>query len=79
MMGMSEQDERDRIRAGIHRVAAQLHRRQADRHDMAAAVIPAGSALRRLAALVATGDAMDVATHPDLAELDLQLDGYYRD
>ena len=64
-------------RAAAHRVRAEALRYRAAAEDANAAAVTAAESFRRLAATAAAGDAADVAAHPDLAELNVQLDGYY--
>jgi hypothetical protein len=59
------------------RVLAALWRGHAAQLDMAAAAVTTAAALRNLAAAVGQADAADIAAHPDLAYLDLQINGYY--
>lgn len=67
----------DEIRARMHRIMAGRLRVAAAEQDAFAAVVELGASMRRLAEVMAAGDAHDVATHPDLAELNVQCDGYY--
>lgn len=67
------------IRAHLHRIMAGRLRVAAAQQDMAASAALATRSMRRLADAMRAGDARDVAGHPDLAELDVQLDGYYGD
>jgi hypothetical protein len=67
----------DEIRARLHRIMAGRLRVAAAEQDLCANAIMATASLRRFAEVMAAGDARDVATHPDLAELNVQCDGYY--
>ncbi|WP_210155731.1 hypothetical protein [Microbispora oryzae] len=58
---------------------AAMHRTTAARLDLQAAIVSAGAALSTLAQAMAEGDAADIAAHPDLAYLDLQMRGFYDD
>jgi hypothetical protein len=49
----------------------------AEQHRAYAEMIETAIAFRDLATVLRAGDAGDVASHPDLAELNVQLDGYY--
>ncbi|MFE3762297.1 hypothetical protein ACFXPI_11090 [Streptomyces sp. NPDC059104] len=66
-------------RAAAHRVRAAMLRSIAVQEDVAAASVAAADSVRRLMKAVTDGDAQDVASHPDLTELNVQLDGYYGD
>jgi len=67
----------DEIRARLHRIMAGRLRVAAAEQDAFAAIVELGASMRRLAEVMTAGDARDVATHPDLAELNVQCDGYY--
>ncbi|KIF67613.1 hypothetical protein HY68_01555 [Streptomyces sp. AcH 505] len=45
--------------------------------DVAVAATSAGNAFRAVAKATETAEAREVADHPDLAELNVRLDGYY--
>ncbi|MFK0140698.1 hypothetical protein [Streptomyces murinus] len=65
------------LRARMLRALAAVHRNRAAELDMAAAAVEAGASMKRLAELITEGEARDIANHPDLAELNVHLDGYY--
>lgn len=67
----------DEFRARMHRIMAGRLRVAAAEQDLAANAVAATASFRQLAAAMAGGDAQDVADHPDLAELNVQCDGYY--
>ncbi|MFF0138531.1 hypothetical protein ACFYRN_19075 [Streptomyces sp. NPDC005227] len=67
------------LRARMLRLLAAAHRKRAAELDMAAAAAEAGGAMRRLADIITAGEARDIAEHPDLAELNVQLDGFYNE
>ena len=63
---------------------AAMHQAEAIKHRLAASIHEAGVAMARLAkalhdtnAHIEASVAEEVATHPDLAELNVQLDGFY--
>ncbi|MGV9779736.1 hypothetical protein [Streptosporangium sp. NPDC003464] len=66
-----------RVRARLLRIQAAAHRAAADHFDVAAAAIAASAALQDLLQAASEGDAADVAAHPDLAYLDVQMNGFY--
>lgn len=74
---MSECLDPDELCARMHLIAAAGHRAAAARHEMAAAAVAASKSLRQLADAWNAGIARDVAEHPDLAALNLQMDGFY--
>lgn len=61
------------------RILAASHRKRAAELDAAAAAVLAGRSMRKFADLLTDAEAREVAEHPDLAELNVQLDGYYGD
>ncbi|PZG47476.1 hypothetical protein C1I98_13480 [Spongiactinospora gelatinilytica] len=61
---------------GMRRRAA-LHRAMAAQHSLIAATIGAATAFQDLISAARDGDARDIAAHPDLAYLDVQMDGFY--
>lgn len=65
------------LRAALHRIAAVRLRVAAAEHDLAAKSVMATRSMRRFAAATNQSVAQEVAHHPDLAELNVQLDGYY--
>ncbi|WP_377271912.1 hypothetical protein [Peterkaempfera sp. SMS 1(5)a] len=76
---MSAPDPHDpyELRARVLRLMAARIRQFAAELDMCAAAARATGGMRRFAAAMAAGEARDVAQHPDLAELNVQMDGYY--
>ena len=74
---MSEQPDRYELRARQLRILASLHRKRAAELDMAAEAALATRSMRRLAELLTEAEVQQLAEHPDLAELNVQLDGYY--
>lgn len=74
---MSEQPDRHELRARQLRILAGLHRKRAAELDMAAELAMATRSMRRFADLLTEAEVQQLAEHPDLAELNVQLDGYY--
>ena len=72
-------DKRDEFWIGLYRLRAAAHRGAAARDDLNATSLETARSMRALSTAMADGDARDVAAHPDLAELNVQLDGYYGD
>ncbi|MFB0617269.1 hypothetical protein [Streptomyces sp. AGS-58] len=70
-------EEPDKLRAQLHRTAAAKHRLAAQTHAARASAIEAGAAFRKVYETVTAAEARDVAEHPDLAELNVQLDAFY--
>ena len=70
-------DEKAKFWASLYRIRANAHKLAAARDELNASAIEAAAALRRFAGAFAAAEAREVAEHPDLAELNLQLDGYY--
>jgi hypothetical protein len=64
-------------RAAMHRVRAAHLRVQAAGEDLMAAVCVAAGAFREFTAAFTVSEVREVQQHPDLAELDCQLDGFY--
>lgn len=64
-------------RAAQHRVRAAYLKCLATREEMFASLVTAGESMRKLAASFQAGVDSEVAEHPDLAELNVRLDGYY--
>ncbi|MCC5574512.1 hypothetical protein IMZ11_02515 [Microtetraspora sp. AC03309] len=71
--------EQAEVRAARLRLMAHVHRSYAAHLDLVAAAVGAGSAVNALVQAMADGDAADIAAHPDLAYLDLQVRGFYDD
>lgn len=65
------------LRASMHRVIAARLRHEAAKHDMAAQAVIATRSMKRFAEVMAAADATNVANHPDLAELNAQMKGFY--
>ncbi|OVZ99538.1 hypothetical protein B9W64_37740 [Streptomyces sp. CS159] len=70
-------EDRDKRKAQEHRTAAAAHRFAAQRHIVMAHLVETGAAFRRFNDLMTLADAHDVATHPDLAEWNVQMDAFY--
>jgi hypothetical protein len=64
-------------RAAMHRLRAAYLRMLAAREDMHAAACSATASMRAFADSMVAGEVGDVQQHPDLAELDAQLNGFY--
>ncbi|MFB6626494.1 MULTISPECIES: hypothetical protein [unclassified Streptomyces] len=64
-------------RAASHRLHAAKHRLIAGMHDAGAALAGLAKALHDADAHITATVAREVAEHPDLAELNVQLDGFY--
>ncbi|MFD8866023.1 hypothetical protein ACFV1F_16885 [Streptomyces sp. NPDC059590] len=60
-----------------HRIKAAAHRAAAAREDMCASAAKAAGAMHRFAEAMQASADHEVAIHPDLAELNVRLDGYY--
>ena len=76
---MSEQPDEYELRARQLRILADLHRKRAAELDVAAEATLATRSMRRFADLLTESEVRQLAEHPDLAELDVQLDGFYGD
>lgn len=74
---MSESVDPYELQARRLRILAALYRKKAAELDMAAEAALATRSMRRFTEAWNAGVAQDVAEHPDLAELNVQLDGYY--
>lgn len=74
---MSEPIDPYELRARQLRILAKLHRKRAAELEMAAEAGLAARSMRRLTEMLTEAEVRDVAEHPDLAELNVQLDGYY--
>ncbi len=70
-------DERAQFWASMYRIRANAHRFAAARDDLNAAAIEAAASMQRFVEAYAAAEVREVAEHPDLAELNVQLDGYY--
>lgn len=69
----------DEFRVVSLRLRALMHRRTAMHLELAASMARATAALRPMVAILQSTPVGHVMEHPELAELDLQLDGYYGD
>ncbi|WP_145503109.1 hypothetical protein [Streptomyces sp. CFMR 7] len=65
------------LHARMHRIAAAQYRAAAAEQEMLAVMVTTAASLRALGRLMAEAETREVASHPDLAELNLQLDGFY--
>lgn len=74
---MSEMPDAHNLQARILRMLAAQHRARAAELDMAAEAVLTTRTMRRLAEVLSEAEAREVAEHPDLAELNVQLDGFY--
>lgn len=74
---MSEPIDPYELRARQLRILAGLHRKRAAELDMAAAAGLAARSMRKLTEMLTAAEVRDIAEHPDLAELNVQLDGFY--
>lgn len=63
--------------AAMYRARASMHRALAARDDLLATVTETAASMRKFVAAMQAGFDNEAATHPDLAELNVQLDGYY--
>jgi hypothetical protein len=70
-------DELDQFWAALYRLRAQAYRLAASRDELNATAIEATAAMRRFIAAFTEAEASEIAEHPDLAELNVQLDGFY--
>ncbi|MFD5564514.1 hypothetical protein [Kitasatospora griseola] len=70
-------EERAEVIARVHRLRAKWLRFLATREELNVTAADTGEAMRKFAATLTDAERRDVAEHPDLAELNLQLDGYY--
>ncbi|MGW6946209.1 hypothetical protein ACWGHD_04700 [Streptomyces xanthophaeus] len=64
-------------RAAMYRARAALHRASAARDELLATMTETAAVMQKFVAMVQAGFDAETATHPDLAELNVQLDGYY--
>ncbi|ELP67707.1 hypothetical protein STRTUCAR8_08579 [Streptomyces turgidiscabies Car8] len=74
---MSGQPDRYELRARQLRILAGLHRKRAAELDTAAEAALATRSMRRFAELLTESEMRELAEHPDLAELNVQLEGFY--
>ncbi|WP_414167143.1 hypothetical protein ACMATS_05915 [Streptoverticillium reticulum] len=61
----------------VHRMAAAVHRTAAAAHGFSGAAVRMGGAMRCFTEALSVAEAAQIARHPDLAELNIQLDNYY--
>lgn len=73
---MDRMDDYER-RVNLHRLQAAKHRLIAGMHEAGVAMAGLAKALREADAHIRAAEAREVAEHPDLAELNVQLDGFY--
>ncbi|MFI9463746.1 hypothetical protein [Streptomyces xiamenensis] len=73
---MSTPDEVD-LRVRMLRILAAFHRKRAADLDMAASAVFATHAMDRLVDVTTEAEGQEVAAHPDLAELNVQLNALY--
>lgn len=76
---MSESIDPYELEAHRLRILAGLYRKKAAELDMAAQAALATRSMRKFTEAWDAGIAQDFAQHPDLTELNVQLDGYYGD
>ena len=74
---MSKPSDEYEIRARMLRLLAARHRARAAELDMMAAMAKTTGSMKRLMGMLTEAEAREVAEHPDLAELNVQLDGLY--
>ncbi|MBD0743570.1 hypothetical protein [Streptomyces sp. CBMA152] len=74
---MSEQPDEYEIRARVLRILAKRHRLRAAALEASAEMVLTTRSIERFMNLLTEAEARDVAEHPDLAELNVQLDGFY--
>lgn len=67
------------LRAAMHRIIAGRLRLEAAKHDLAAKAVLTTRSMDRFMELMTAADAREVAEHPDLAELNAQMKGFYND
>ncbi|WP_329140940.1 hypothetical protein [Streptomyces sp. NBC_00670] len=65
------------VKARMLRAVAAAGRVLAAQIDVAANAVLATQSMRAWAAAMTTSEAHEVAAHPDLAELNVQMDGFY--
>lgn len=66
-----------KVRAAMHRIMAGRLRVAAAEQDLAASAVLATQSMKRFADAMNASVAQEVAQHPDLAEINVQLDGFY--
>ncbi|MET9222297.1 hypothetical protein ABZX65_26525 [Streptomyces sp. NPDC003300] len=65
------------IRARVLRILAARARARAAELEMAATAVLATRSLKRFAEVMTESEAREIAEHPDLAELNAQMKGFY--
>lgn len=70
-------EERAQFTARMHRIRAEWLRLQAAKEDLNATAVEASESIRRFVEAFTEAERQEIAQHPDLAELNLQLEGYY--
>ncbi|WP_329022539.1 MULTISPECIES: hypothetical protein [Streptomyces] len=65
------------LNAQIHRTRAAAHRMAASAHDLSATAIAMAASMKKVVDIQTAAEAQQVAAHPDLAELNVRLDGFY--
>lgn len=70
-------DERDEFWIRAYRLRAQAHRIAAARDNLNATALGAARSMRHLVEAFQAAESREVSEHPDLAELNVQLDGHY--
>ncbi|WP_199546604.1 hypothetical protein [Streptomyces sp. N35] len=74
---MSEPIDPYELRARQLRILASLHRKRAAELEMTAQAGLAVRSMRKLTETLTEAEVRQIAEHPDLAELNVQLDGFY--
>ncbi|MEO3978793.1 hypothetical protein [Streptomyces sp. CAU 1734] len=74
---MTENPDPHELRARLHRLMAARYRLAAAEQDAAAEMVITTKAMKDFVATWNAAVARDIAQHPDLAELNVTLDGYY--
>ncbi|MET9776215.1 hypothetical protein ABZ023_18475 [Streptomyces sp. NPDC006367] len=72
-------EERDKLGPQLHRTAAAFDRAACQARAMNANVVLANAAFRKTLSIITAMEAQAVATHPDLAEWNVQMDAFYGD
>jgi hypothetical protein len=70
-------DQLDEFWIRVFRLRAQAHRRAAAMDELNATALAATRPMRHFVEAFRAAEAREVAEHPDLAELNVQLDSYY--
>ncbi|GAA0423745.1 hypothetical protein [Streptomyces luteireticuli] len=74
---MTYEPDSSQYAEAMHRVAAAIHRVAAGTQGAVGAAARLGGAMHRFTEALAAADAAEIAEHPDLAELNVQLNNYY--